>query len=121
MSKQIGLILLALFFISAGINHFVNTDLYVAIMPNYLPAHLELVYLSGCFEILGGICVIFSPIRQWAGYGLIALLIAVFPANIYMAMNPENFVELVPVWALTARLPLQFVLIWWVYWVTKIK
>jgi len=119
MTKQIGLILLALFFIAGGINHFINSDIYVAIMPTYLPAHLELVYLSGLFEILGGIGVVLSPIRQWAGYGLIALLIAVFPANIYMAMNPDKFVDIVSAWILYVRLPLQFLLLWWTFWATR--
>ena len=119
MTKRIGLILLALFFMAAGINHFVNSDIYVAIMPTYLPAHLELVYLSGLFEILGGIGVVLSPIRQWAGYGLIVLLIAVFPANLYMAMNPDKFVDIVSAWPLYARLPLQFLLIWWTFWATR--
>jgi len=119
MTKQIGLILLALFFIGAGINHFINSDIYVSIMPSYLPAPLELVYLSGLFEILGGICVLLSPIRQWAGYGLIALLIAVFPANFYMAMNPDKFVDIGSACVLYARLPLQFLLIWWTFWATR--
>ncbi len=119
MTKRIGLILLAVFFMAAGINHFVNSDIYVAIMPTYLPAHLELVYLSGLFEILGGIGVVLSPIRRWAGYGLIVLLIAVFPANFYMAMNPDKFVDIVSAWVLYARLPLQFLLIWWTFWATR--
>ena len=119
MTKQIGLILLALFFIVSGINHFINSDIYVAIMPTYLPAHLELVYLSGLFEMLGGIGVVISPIRQWAGYGLIVLLIAVVPANFYMAMNPDKFVDIVSAWVLYARLPLHFLLIWWTFWATR--
>ena len=119
MYNRIGLFLLGLFFIAAGTNHFVNPDFYVAIMPPYLPAHLELVYLSGLFEILGGIAVVLSPIRQWAGYGLIVLLIAVFPANLYMAMNPGKFVDIVSAWVLYARLPLQFLLIWWTFWATR--
>ena len=119
LTKRFGLILLALFFIAAGINHFVNPDIYVAIMPRYLPAHLELVYLSGLFEILGGIGVVLSPLRQWAGHGLILLLITVFPANIYMAMHPDKFVDIVSAWALYVRLPLQFLLIWWTFWATR--
>ncbi len=119
MTKRIGLILLALFFMAAGINHFVNSDIYVAIMPTYLPAHLELVYLSGLLEILGGIGVVLSSTRQWAGYGLIVLLIAVFPANFYMAMNPDKFVDIVSAWVLYSRVPLQFLLIWWTFWATR--
>ncbi len=118
-TQRIGLILLALFFMAAGINHFLNTDIYVAIMPPYLPAHLELVYLSGLMEILGGIGVVLSPTRQWAGNGLIVLLIAVFPANLYMATNPDKFVDIVPAWSLYARLPLQFLLIGWTFWATR--
>jgi len=119
MTKRIGLILLAVFFMAAGINHFVNSDIYVAIMPTYLPAHLELVYLSGFFEILGGMGVVLSPTRQWAGYGLIVFLIAVFPANLNMAMNPDKFVDIASAWALYARLPLQLLLIWWTFWATS--
>ena len=119
MTKRIGLILLAVFFMAAGINHFVNSDIYVAIMPTYLPAHLELVYLSGLFEILGGMGVVLSPTRQWAGYGLIVFLIAVFPANLNMAMNPDKFVDIASAWALYARLPLQLLLIWWTFWATS--
>jgi len=119
MTKRIGLILLALFFIAEGINHFINSDIYVAIMPTYLPAHLELVYLSGLFEILGGIGVVLSPIRRGAGYGLIVLLLAVFPANFYMAMNPYKFADILSAWVLYARLPLQFLLIWWTFWATR--
>jgi uncharacterized membrane protein len=118
MSRRIGLILLAIFFIAAGSNHFIHPDFYMAIMPPYLPLHSELVYLSGFFEILGGVAVLFSRLRRWAGYGLIALLIAVFPANIYMAMNADIFADAASDWALYARLPVQFLLICWVFWAT---
>ncbi len=118
-TQQIGLLLLALFFMAAGISHFLNSDVYVAIMPPYLPAHLELVYFSGLLEILGGIGVALSPTRQWAGYGLIILLMAVFPANLYMAMNPDKFVDILPAWSLYARLPIQFLLIGWTWWATR--
>ena len=117
--NRIGLFLLGLFFIAAGTNHFVNPDFYIAIMPPYLPAHLELVYLSGLFEILGGVAVFLSPARQLAGNCLIVLLIAVFPANLYMAMNSDKFVNIASAWALYARLPLQLLLIWWTFWVTR--
>ncbi len=90
-AKRISLLLLAAFFILAGLNHFVNKKFYMSMMPPYLPAHTALVYVSGLFEILGGIGVLFAKTRKWAGYGLIALMVAVFPANIYMAMNPSTF------------------------------
>ena len=117
--KRISLLLLAAFFILAGLNHFVNKKFYMSMMPSYLPAHTALVYVSGLFEILGGIGVLFAKTRKWAGLGLIALMLAVFPANIYMAMNPTLFVQSAPLWALYLRLPIQFVIIGWIYWTTK--
>lgn len=96
-----------------------NTDFYVAMMPPYLPYHLELVTISGVFEILGGIGFLIPRIRQWAGWGLILLLVAVFPANIHMALHPEQFAELAPTWTLYLRLPIQFILISLVYWSMK--
>ena len=115
--KRLSLLVLAAAFLAAGVNHFLNPSFYVSIMPPYLPAHLELVYISGAFEILGAIGVMLGPMRSWAGYGLIALLAAVFPANIHMAMNPEAYVaDGAPLWLLYARLPLQLVFAAWVYW-----
>lgn len=84
-------------------------------MPPFLPAHREIVAVSGFFEMLGGLGVMLPLTRSAAGWGLIALLIAVFPANIYMALDTEKFGKLAPAWILYGRLPLQFVLIWWVW------
>lgn len=114
------LILVALIFIAAGVTHFTNPDFFVAIVPPYLPAPLTLVYISGLFEILGGLGVLYPPTRRWAGIGLILLLIAVFPANVYMALNPELFTELSPAIGLYIRLPLQLLLGWFV-WVAAIS
>ena len=85
-------------------------------MPPYLPYHLELVYLSGVCEILGGLGVLLRPIRRFAGYGLIALLVAVFPANIHMASSAMH-AEGLSGYALLLllRLPFQFVIGAWVY------
>lgn len=107
-------------FILAGANHFINPDFYVRMMPPILPAHLFLIYLSGFFEIALGILLLIPKFTRLAAYGLIALLIAVFPANIYMAMNPPLFPEFSPT-ALYVRLPLQFLLIAWAYWFTRDK
>ncbi len=112
----ISLFALAIFFVFAGVNHFRNPRFYLAIMPPYLPAHNELVVISGIFEILGGVGLLIPVTRQWAGYGLILLLIAVFPANIHMAKNADEFAKFGPRWALYLRLPLQFLLIYWIYW-----
>lgn len=110
----------ALFFIAAGYNHFRVPQTYVGIMPPYLPYPLELVYISGVFEILGGVGLLVPWTRTFSMWGLIALLIAVFPANIHMAMNGVPFGDFQPKpWQAWARLPLQFLLIALVYWVGK--
>jgi len=107
--------LLSLLFIAAGINHFVSPGVYMKIMPGYLPWPLALVYVSGFFEVLGGVGVAVRRLRRAAGWGLIALLVAVFPANVHMVVNANQFAA-IPFWALVARLPLQGVLIAWVWW-----
>ena len=116
--KKLALLGLAAFFVGGGVNHFVNPGFYVAIMPPYLPAHLALVYLSGLFEILGGILVLVPRVRAVAGWGLVVLLLAIFPANIHMAVSPELFPDMSPL-ALYVRLPLQALLIAWAYWATR--
>ena len=110
--------LLALFFIAAGINHFWHTPFYVAMMPPYLPAPLALVYLSGVAEIGLGALLLFSRWQVIAGWGLIALSVAVFPANVHMALHPEFFTQFSPT-GLWLRLPLQAVVIAWAYWYTR--
>ncbi len=113
--------LLAIAFVVAGVNHFVSPEFYVAIMPPYLPWHLELVWISGVFEILGGLGVLFpQPLRRWSAWGLVALLIAVFPANLHVALNDVAIGDL-PRSPLLAwvRLPFQFVFIAWVIWCTS--
>lgn len=112
------LLALSLFFINVGVDHFINPNFYLNIMPDYLPFHAEAVYLSGFFEILGGIVVLIPKLRALARWGLISLLIAVFPANIYMAMNPNLYPEF-SLALLYFRLPLQFVFIFWVLKATE--
>ena len=113
--RLISIILLAIFFIAAGVNHFVSPDVYLKIMPDYLPWPLALVYVSGFFEVLGGVGVLVPKLRRSAGWGLIAMLIAIFPANVDMLVNADQFAT-IPFWALVVRLPLQGVLIAWVWW-----
>ncbi|MEJ7848756.1 MAG: MauE/DoxX family redox-associated membrane protein [Pyrinomonadaceae bacterium] len=110
--KTIGRIILAVLFFAAGINHFVNSEFYLRIMPPYLPGHLPLVLISGAAESALGVGLLIPSLKKWAAWGLIALLIAVFPANIHMAMHPELFPE-IPATALWLRLPLQALLILW--------
>ena len=108
---------LSVFFVYFGIDHFINPDFYLSIMPPAFPLHAEAVYISGFFEILGGICVLIPSLRKLAGWGLIALLVSVYPANIYMAINPEAFPE-ISIGLLYFRLPLQFLFIYWAYSIT---
>lgn len=116
--KQILKYLLAFSFILAGVNHFINADFYLRMMPPYLPAHLFLIYLSGIFQIALGILLLVPKFTKFAAWGLIALLIAVFPANVYMAMNSQVFPEFSQT-ALLLRLPAQIVLIAWAFWFTR--
>jgi uncharacterized membrane protein len=112
--------LLAIFMVVAGLNHFLKPAVYVAMMPKVLPAHSALVLVSGIFEILGGLGLLLAATRRWAAWGLVALLIAVFPANLNMALHhlPLGTYQ-PPAWALWARLPLQGVLIAWAWWYTR--
>lgn len=116
----VSIYLLALLFSFAGVMHFVKPDIFMRAMPAYLPYQLELVFISGAFEILGGVGLLapYPKLRRAAGFGLIALLVAVFPANINMALNPQLFKEIAPI-VLYGRLPLQLVLILWVYWASR--
>jgi uncharacterized membrane protein len=119
--KRVLLWVMGIFYVTAGVNHFANADFYLPMMPPYLPAHLALVYLSGVAEIVLGIAVLIPRFRPLAAWGLIALLIAIFPANLHMALYD------VPVGGRTqglgiwnwVRLPLQGVLIAWAYWYTR--
>lgn len=120
VGRRIGLIALALFFIISGANHFFNQPFYLRMMPGYLPAHKLLVQLSGLLEMAGGIGVLVPETQSLAGYGLVALLVAVFPANVEMAIHPDRFVASgFPLWGLYARLPLQIPIILWAYWATR--
>ncbi len=103
-------------FVVAGLLHFVIPGTYVRVMPPYLPAHRLLVLVSGFFEIAGGVGLLVPRLRRAAAWGLLLLLVAVFPANIHMALHPEVVGSGVPLWALWLRLPLQFVLMAAVAW-----
>ena len=108
--------LLAMFFSIAGLMHFLRPGMYVAIVPPWLPNSSTLVLVSGAAEILGGLGVLHPATRRLAGWGLIALLIAVFPANVQM-LHLAYVSHASALWkaALWLRLPLQFPLIWWVW------
>lgn len=116
--KPFSIIVMSWFYIYTGLLHFTNTNWFLQIVPPYLPIKLELVYLSGLFEVILGIMLIVPFLRYYAGWGLILLLIAVYPANIYLAqtngaaMNTSALVA----WG---RLPFQFLFIGIAYWHTK--
>ncbi|MEZ4462836.1 MAG: hypothetical protein R3E66_24535 [bacterium] len=122
MARDILRILVGLGFIGIGIVHFVAPEPFLTIMPAALPWHLALVYISGAAEILGGIGLMIPKTRRAATWGLLLLLLAVFPANINMAVN-EIYLDGMPrePWLLWARLPFQFVGAAVVYWVGLAK
>ena len=117
--------LLAAFFAFAGTMHFVRPRAYEAIMPPYVPAHREAVAASGVAEIVGGLAVIPSATRRLAGWWLIGVLIAVFPANVHMALHPDEVAkkgvpaDRIPAWLLWARLPLQPLAMLWALRATR--
>jgi uncharacterized membrane protein len=112
---------MGLFYVWAGVAHFLRPDYYLPMMPPYLPWHAELVFLSGVAEVLCGVGVLIPATRRYAAWATIALLVAVFPANIHVAVND------VPVFGATegagpvgyVRLPFQLVLIAWAWWYTR--
>jgi len=110
--------LAALFFVVAGMNHFVHPELYLGMIPPGLPWPEALNYISGAAEILGGLGLLMVRWRRLAGWGLIALLLAVFPANIYVAIKGSMPGLDVSPLALWLRLPFQFVFMAWVWWVS---
>ena len=115
---RVARVLMGGLYVVAGVGHFVATRLYMSIMPDYLPAHRELVLLSGVAEIAGGVGVLLPQTRMAAAWGIIALLVCVMPANVWMVQHPELYPG-IPVWALWLRLPLQGVLVWWAWLYTR--
>lgn len=119
-NKEVLRVVLAVSIIVAGVLHFLVSQPFVKIVPDFLPAPLALVYMSGIIEIILGIALLIPPVSQYAAWGLILLFIAVFPANINMAVNHIH-IDGVPdgMWFQAIRLPFQGVLIAWAYWYTK--
>ena len=117
--KLVTIYFMSAFYIFAGIKHFSNVDWFMKIMPPYLPFHKELVYLSGALEIMLGLLLVFEKTRFIAGWGLVILLIGVFPANIYLAQTNGMALNMSPAIA-WIRLPFQAVFIALAYWHSKI-
>ncbi len=106
-------------FIAAGAMHFIRPVMYEAIVPPQLGHAGALVAISGLAEIAGGFGLLISGTRRAAGIGLIVLLVAVWPANIYMALDAKHFAAVAPAWILWARVALQVALIWWIERVSR--
>lgn len=119
-TKEFLRVVLAVCIVVAGILHFVATEPFVRIVPDMLPAPAALVYISGVIEVILGVALLLPPVSRLAAWGLVALFIAVYPANINMAVNGIP-IEGVPNtwWFQAIRLPFQFVLIAWAYWYTR--
>ncbi|MBL7909759.1 MAG: hypothetical protein JNJ41_01735 [Bacteroidia bacterium] len=112
--KKLSLILMSLLYISAGIYHFINPTFYLKIMPDYIPAHLTMIYLSGAIEIILGITLLIKKFQKTAGWLIILMLIAFLPVHIKMIQDTWISLNIKFITALV-RLPLQFVLIYWAY------
>lgn len=118
--KKTGLYVMTGLYTVAGINHFLHPVIYIEIIPPWLPEKNMLVFISGVFEILFGILLIPAATRRFAAWGIILLLVAVYPANIQMAVN-YYYTHNPYFWLTVLRLPLQFLLIGWAYVYTKNK
>ena len=118
--KSFLIIISSIFYVIVGIKHFIEPEYFLSIVPPYLPYHLELVYISGLFEILFGLLILFPKYRYYGAIGLILLLMAVFPANIYLAQSKEAQEALGATQEIaTWRLPIQGVLIWIAYFIRR--
>jgi len=111
---------MAAMFLFTSTDHFLTPGRYLPMMPPALPAPLLLIYISGFCELAGAVGLLIRPTRRWAAWGLVALLIAVFPANIYVALSGGSIAGLPSSpWYYWMRLPVQFVFIAWAFWLTK--
>jgi len=116
--KIAGLVIVFLWFMLGGIAHFTNMEFFLAIMPPWIGYHEEIVYISGVFEILGALGLLLPATRQWAGNGLMLLVICVTPANVHMWLNAELFPD-VPEAFLSVRLVVQVGLLALIWWCTR--
>ncbi|MFB0988738.1 MAG: DoxX family protein [Gammaproteobacteria bacterium] len=115
--KILGMAFVFLWFMGGGVMHFISPEFFLAIMPPSLPYHEAAVAISGVFEIIGAVGLLFQRTRRMAGIGLFVLTLAVSPANIYMSLNPELFPDVSEL-ALTLRLVMQVLLLACIWWST---
>ncbi|MEP6512388.1 MAG: DoxX family protein [Parafilimonas sp.] len=116
--KKASLYIMGVLYVFAGINHFVHPHLYEEIIPSWLPCHPALIFISGACEIILGTLLIPFITRRFAAWGIVALLIVVFPANVQMMLNYLHSHNTY-LWLAIIRLPLQAMLIWWAWLFTK--
>jgi len=117
---RLSILIISLFFFTGSLTHYLLTDFFINAMPAYFGFHREIVITSGVFEFLGATGLLIPKCRKIAGYSLIALCIAVFPVNINMALHPLQFSS-IPEIILYCRLPLQALLIWFIWWAIKLE
>ena len=118
--KKVLRVVLAIAMIAVGVMHFVRPEPFIKIVPAFLPSPRALVLISGVFEVLGGAGLLLERTRRFASLGLVALYVAVFPANINMAIHQINIGDSpMPTWAPWVRLPFQVLFIAWAYWVGR--
>ena len=113
--KEISGFVMSFFYIYVGIKHFYDPSFFLQIMPPYIPYHLELVYISGGIEIFLGVFLIIKKTREYAAFGIIVLLVAVFPANTYLAETNGAAMNISPEIA-WGRLPIQLIFLGLAYW-----
>ena len=119
--QTVSLYAIAAMFIAAGVAHFIKPSIFTRIVPSYLPAPRLLVYASRVFEIAGGVGVLVPSTQVYAGWGLIAMLVAFLPVHTYMARDPDGRFSELPGWMLWLRIPMQFVLMTCAYCAVLMK
>ncbi len=117
--RYAGLAIVFVWFFGGGVQHFLNTEFFVAIVPPWVPFAEPVVYISGVFEIALALLILWPKVRPLAGWGLVALTIAVTPANIHMWLHPELFPEVSPT-LLSVRLVVQVLLLILIWWSTRV-
>jgi uncharacterized membrane protein len=118
LSRRLALGFVFLWFFIGGIGHFTSTDFFSTIVPPWWPWPREAVLVSGVFEVIGALALIPRATRSLAGWGLLAIIVLVTPAHLYMLQRPELFPK-IPYWALVARLPLQLFVLFCTWWSTR--
>ncbi len=119
--QRIALYAMATLYILAGLNHFRVPEFYLRLMPPYIPEHQLMILLSGIAELTLGILLLFKRTRKLASWGIIAMLLVFFSVHIYMLQERHTVFADVSEAILWIRIPLQFILIYWAFWVGKIR